>query len=125
MSRRLSKSQYVKGRRCLKRLWLYNYQRDLAEPPSLFQEGILRQGKDVGELARTLFPGGELIDEDHTKSDSASKRAGSGFLAAGTHYRSSRRRAPVSPSRTATTEDEAAGKPELAQLTHCPSTRPS
>lgn len=71
MPSRLSKSQYVKGRRCLKRLWLYNYERDLAEPPSPIQEGILEQGKEVGELARSLYPGGEFIDEDHTKPEKA------------------------------------------------------
>lgn len=71
MHRRLSKSQYVKGRRCPKRLWLYNHHRELATPPSPFQKGILEQGQEVGELARERFPGGELIDEDHTAPEEA------------------------------------------------------
>ncbi|MBI4402904.1 MAG: hypothetical protein HY537_02010 [Deltaproteobacteria bacterium] len=71
---RLSKSQYLKGRRCLKRLWLYNYRRDLMESPSIFQEGILEQGKEVGELARSLFPGGELIHEDQTNPEEAAHK---------------------------------------------------
>lgn len=60
---RLSKSQYVRGRRCAKRLYLYYFHRDLMKPPSLFEDGILKQGTEVGELARTLFPHGELIHE--------------------------------------------------------------
>lgn len=67
----LSKSQYVKGRKCVKRLWLFRHQRGLAGPPSLFHEGILEQGREVGELGRTLYPGGELIGEDYTQPDEA------------------------------------------------------
>lgn len=61
----LSKSQYCKGRQCQKRVWLYNYRKDLAQETSTFQESILTQGNEVGILARQLFPGGELINEDH------------------------------------------------------------
>ena len=71
MHHRLSKSQYVKGRRCPKRLWLYNYQRELAGTHSAFQKGILEQGQEVGQLARLLFDGGELIGEDHTQAEVA------------------------------------------------------
>lgn len=63
--RTLSKSQYVKGRRCLKRIWLYNYHKELMEKSSPFQQAILTQGIQVGELARCLFPTGVLIDETY------------------------------------------------------------
>lgn len=67
----LSKSQYVKGRKCLKRLWLYHFRRELESPKSAFQEGILEQGQEVGAAARTLFPDGVLIDEDHRNPEGA------------------------------------------------------
>lgn len=69
----ISKSQYCKGRKCLKRIWLYNYRRDLMAETSTFQENILTQGKDVGILARSLYPAGEFIHEDHTQLDAALK----------------------------------------------------
>lgn len=69
--RRLSKSQYVKGRNCLRRIWLYNFRRDQMEPPSDFQAGIFEQGHLVGKLAHSLFPGGVLVEQDHTDPDGA------------------------------------------------------
>ncbi|PIZ03449.1 MAG: DUF2779 domain-containing protein [Gammaproteobacteria bacterium CG_4_10_14_0_8_um_filter_38_16] len=65
MTNLLSKSQFLKGRHCLKRIWLYNYRRDLMQEQSAFQESIMRQGTEVGKLAQCLFPGGVLIDEDY------------------------------------------------------------
>ncbi|RDI43428.1 hypothetical protein AQULUS_13210 [Aquicella lusitana] len=67
----LSKSQYCKGRKCLKRIWLYNYHRELMAETSTFQESILTQGKEVGILARQLYPEGELIHEDHHNLEGA------------------------------------------------------
>lgn len=71
---RLSKSRYVKGRQCLRRIWLWNYRRDLAEAPSATQERIFEQGHEVGTLAHQLFPGGVLVEQDHTDSDGALAR---------------------------------------------------
>lgn len=65
MKATLSKSQYCRGRQCLKRLWLYNHRRDLRQAPSDFQEGLFEQGREVGLLAQGLYPGGVLIHEDH------------------------------------------------------------
>lgn len=36
------------------------------EETSVFKDSILAQGKEVGELARQLYPNGVLIDEDYT-----------------------------------------------------------
>lgn len=69
----ISKSQFLKGRHCLKRIWLYNYHRDLMQEPSLFQQSIMLQGTEVGNLARNLFPGGVLIDEDYKNLPDAIK----------------------------------------------------
>lgn len=71
MKKRLSKSQYLKGRRCLKRVWLYNFRRDLMASPSDFQQTIFTQGHEVGRLAHQLFPGGELIHEDYRNPEGA------------------------------------------------------
>lgn len=61
----------MKGRACLKRVWLYNYRRNLAEAPSAFQETIFEQGHEVGRLAHQLFSGGVLVAEDYTQPDAA------------------------------------------------------
>ncbi len=61
----LSKSQYLKGRHCIRRVWLYNWHRELMQPPSEVQQSIFQQGHDVGRLAHQLFPGGIEITEDH------------------------------------------------------------
>ncbi len=55
----LSKSTYLMGHQCLKRLWLYKKRPDLlAETEiSAAQQMIFEKGTDVGTLARDLFPG--------------------------------------------------------------------
>lgn len=70
-TRRLSKSQYCKGRKCLKRVWLYNFRKELMEPPSAFQETIFEQGHEVGRLAHRMFPGGVLVEQDLTDPEGA------------------------------------------------------
>lgn len=70
---RLSKSQYCKGRKCLKRVWLYNHPRDLAEAPGEFQQHLFDQGHEVGDLARTWFPDGKLIADSYKETESALK----------------------------------------------------
>lgn len=62
---KLSKSQYCKGKRCTKAIWLYKNKRDLAEAPSELQAQLFEQGHQVGALAQEYFGEGELIDEDH------------------------------------------------------------
>ena len=70
MRSRLSKSRYLMGRQCPKRLWLYAHGADQPEAdPTL--EHLLDEGARVGELARQLFPGGMLIEEDHTQLERA------------------------------------------------------
>ena len=54
----LSKSKYVAGLQCSKLLW-YHY--NAKEEIPAFDEAtqaLFDQGHEVGELARTLFPGG-------------------------------------------------------------------
>jgi len=65
-SSRLSKSRFVKGRQCPKRLWLETYEPDA---PELVVDDALQdifdQGTEVGRLARERFPGGVLVEEQH------------------------------------------------------------
>jgi len=59
---RLSKSRYVSGLQCVKRLWLevHHPERGVIDGG---QRAALSAGTAVGELARGLYPGGVLVDE--------------------------------------------------------------
>ena len=60
----LSKSRYVAGCQCLKRLYLQVHQPELAAETDGATEAIMQQGHDVGMLARQLFPGGVEVGSD-------------------------------------------------------------
>ncbi len=62
MAKSLSKSRFLAGLQCEKRLWFETHVR-ATKPPELDPqvEFILRQGTEVGVLARRLFPAGKLI----------------------------------------------------------------
>ena len=70
----LSKSRFLAGLQCDKRLYLECYERELAAPPDEAQEAIFATGTAVGVLARALHPGGVLVDEDHLHHDEAVER---------------------------------------------------
>jgi hypothetical protein len=59
----LSKSRILKGKKCVKALWLSRYKREEAVI-SEAQESIFQAGTDVGTLAQSYFPGGILALED-------------------------------------------------------------
>ncbi len=63
MNTRISKSKFVAGVQCLKRLYLQVHQPELAAEPDGATEAIMQQGHDVGMLARRLFPGGVEVCE--------------------------------------------------------------
>ena len=65
MSKTLSKSKYISGLQCTKRLWLELHDPDKAPPISEVQQRLFDQGKEVGELAQTHFPGGLLIESEY------------------------------------------------------------
>ncbi|NIM99398.1 MAG: DUF2779 domain-containing protein, partial [candidate division Zixibacteria bacterium] len=67
----LSKSKFVAGIQCPLRLWYQCYEPELATPPTPAQQAIFDMGTRVGELARDLYPGGALIEEDHLQHDEA------------------------------------------------------
>ena len=68
---RLSKSRFQAGLQCPRYLWLQCRAPQLADPVSENQQAIFDQGHSVGELARRLFPGGVLVEEDYTQADQA------------------------------------------------------
>jgi hypothetical protein len=61
----ISKSRFVAGMQCAKRLYLQVHRPQLAEPTNKVH---LDEGTAVGVLARGLFPGGVLVDiaNDHS-----------------------------------------------------------
>ncbi len=63
MSIRISKSKFVAGCQCLKRLYWQVHEPELAAEPDGATEAIMQQGHDVGMLARRLFPGGVEVCE--------------------------------------------------------------
>jgi hypothetical protein len=59
----LSKSRFLAGRQCVKRLWLACRAPALGAPPGAAQQAIFEQGGEVGRRAHALFPGGVLVAE--------------------------------------------------------------
>src|SRR5438093_11632281 len=59
----LSKSRFVTGCQCHKLLWWTVHEPDATElQPDKVLQDLFDQGRQVGELARTRFPGGVLIE---------------------------------------------------------------
>src|SRR5438552_997321 len=58
----ISKSKFVAGCQCLKRLYWQVHAPELAAEPNAADEAIIEQGQEVGLLARQLFPGGVEVD---------------------------------------------------------------
>jgi hypothetical protein len=59
----ISKTKYCAGAQCLKRLYLLVHSPELAAQPDDSAEAIIEQGREVGMLARKLFPGGVEVSE--------------------------------------------------------------
>ncbi len=62
---RLSKSKYLAGLQCHKRVYLEVRAPELASEPDEQTQAILDMGTAVGELARQRFPGGILVEADY------------------------------------------------------------
>jgi hypothetical protein len=69
----LSKTRFMAGLQCLKRLYLECYDRALAAPIDAFSRAVLEAGQAVGAVARQRFPGGVLIDP-HLEQDRADEK---------------------------------------------------
>ncbi|WHZ14284.1 MAG: hypothetical protein OJF52_001121 [Nitrospira sp.] len=70
-SHRLSKSRYLSGLQCHKRLYLEIHAPALATKPDAATQAILNMGTDLGELARQRFPGGRLVKAGYRQSQEA------------------------------------------------------
>lgn len=60
----LSKSRFQAGLQCPKRLFLEVFHHDKKDDTSAAQEAVFDMGQEVGELARTRFGNGRLVDFD-------------------------------------------------------------
>ena len=69
-SHRLSKSRFVAGCQCHKLLWwkVHEPQAEELQPDVVLQDRF-DQGRELGELAETRFPGGVLIDFPYREVD--------------------------------------------------------
>jgi predicted RecB family nuclease len=61
---RISKSKFVAGCQCVKRLYWQVHEPELAAEPDAADQAIMQQGHEVGTLARQLFPGGVEVASD-------------------------------------------------------------
>jgi predicted RecB family nuclease len=68
---RLSKSRFVAGVQCLKRLYLQVYKPELGAEADEATEAILNQRSEVGAIARRAFPGGVTVEAGYDQIDSA------------------------------------------------------
>jgi len=71
---RLSKSRFLSGLQCHKRLHLETYAPGLASEPDEQVRARLEMGIEVGELACGCFPGGAVVDADHLEVRDALSR---------------------------------------------------
>ena len=67
----LSKSRFLAGLQCLKRLYLECYHRELADPVEAGRQTVFDTGHAVGELARRRFQGGVLVAEQYFEHSQA------------------------------------------------------
>ncbi|NJL18017.1 MAG: hypothetical protein HC938_13400 [Nitrospira sp.] len=68
---RLSKSKFLSGVQCLKRLYLEIHHPGLATPPDASTQAILDMGTEIGRLAQQYFPGGVLVKAGFRQREAA------------------------------------------------------
>lgn len=68
---RLSKSKFLAGLQCHKRVYLEVHHPAWASPPDPSMQAVLDMGTEIGALARSLFPGGVLIEESYRQREAA------------------------------------------------------
>jgi len=70
-TRFLSKSRFLAGLQCPRRLYLECFHHDLADPMPPAEQARLDAGTRVGELARDLYPGGAMISRPYFQHEEA------------------------------------------------------
>jgi len=73
-TKRISKSQFMKGLQCHKHLWLYNFRKDLIPPVPKDVQARFDEGHVVGDLARQYYDGGQLVAFDYKQLPEAIKQ---------------------------------------------------
>jgi predicted RecB family nuclease len=68
---RLSKSKFLSGLQCHKRLYLEVHHPSLATKPDAATQAMFDMGTEVGELARSRFPGGALVPAGYRQTEAA------------------------------------------------------
>jgi hypothetical protein len=68
---RLSKSKFLSGLQCHKRLYLEIHHPTLATPPDASTQAILDMGTEIGVLAQRRFPGGVLVKSGFRQREAA------------------------------------------------------
>jgi Domain of unknown function(DUF2779) len=68
---RISKTKFVAGIQCLKRLYLQVHSPDLATVSDEAADAIIEQGREVGLVAQKAFPGGVAVKVSATDLDEA------------------------------------------------------
>ena len=71
---RLSKSRFLSGLQCHKRLFLEVHASELATKADAMRQAMLDMGNEIGAAARLYFPGGVLVEEDYRHSTAALQR---------------------------------------------------
>ena len=71
---RLSKSKFLSGLQCLKRVYLEVHHPQFATPPDASTQAILEMGTEIGVLARQRFAGGVLVTAGHRQREAALAR---------------------------------------------------
>ena len=68
---RLSKSKFLSGLQCHKRLYLEIHHPSLATKPDAATQAMFDMGAEVGELARSRFQGGVLVTAGYRQTEAA------------------------------------------------------
>ena len=71
---RLSKSKFLSGLQCLKRLYLEIHTPELASKVDPVRKAIMEMGTEVGVMARKRFPEGVLVQESYRQTSAALRR---------------------------------------------------
>jgi len=71
---RLSKSKFLSGRQCAKRLYYEVHSPELAGEIDPERQAIMNMGTEIGEIARRRFPHGILVTETYRQTSAALRR---------------------------------------------------
>src|SRR6516162_8558156 len=74
MKTTLSKSKYIAGLQCPRRLWLGCHAPDLGTSATAHLAAVLDQGAEIGRRARDLFADGVLVDQEAWEHGQATAR---------------------------------------------------